>query len=406
MCVDERNQVVGRYARKSTVAAVMYLVALTHSLSITLTQAMFLLSVPLLLVSGFRKAMVRSLSPLVALMSLLVLWILIGTVFLPEKTRLVKHALSWWHLLLFYVGYIGVQLGADTRKVFLSAVIGGMILAAYGLCQFALLGWARAQGFFHNALTYSNSLTLTLAFMITLPPSLWWLSPIVRSSGWTTFLVFSMIGVILLGLIAGVSRGPLYSFATIASLIVVMRYRWKGGAAVVVVIVVFGMLTYSSPRFERLYQRGWSVSVSDTTRLALWEGTLRLISDYPMFGVGANMFPMLITRYADDAKLDTKGHAHNAYLQVAANYGVPAVVFLCAIYGALGAPYVRAWRHRRTPLALTGLALLAVFLTGGLTENNFGDAEVAMYFWFLQGVVRGEIEISGDRPSPFPAGSS
>jgi hypothetical protein len=32
-----------------------------------------------------------------------------------------------------------------------------------------------------------------------------------------------------------------------------------------------------------------------------------------------------------------------------------------------------------------------MYMLEGLTEDNFGDAEVAMYFWFLQGLILGQI---------------
>jgi O-antigen ligase len=116
-----------------------------------------------------------------------------------------------------------------------------------------------------------------------------------------------------------------------------------------------------------------------------------MIKDHPVFGIGVHGFPKLIDQYAKGFPLDAKGHAHNAYLQAAINYGLPGLFLLLAVYVALALRLFQNFRKTGSIWAFAGLTILAMYMLEGLTEDNFGDAEVAMYFWFLQGLILGQI---------------
>jgi O-antigen ligase len=122
-----------------------------------------------------------------------------------------------------------------------------------------------------------------------------------------------------------------------------------------------------------------------------------MIKGHPVFGVGVHIFPRLIDSYAGGQTLDAKGHAHNAYLQAALDYGIPGFVLLIWIFLSLALLLIRHFKRTGSIWALVGLSVLSIYLLEGLTENNFGDAEVSMYFWSIQGLVTGVLESQDEK---------
>jgi O-antigen ligase len=73
-------------------------------------------------------------------------------------------------------------------------------------------------------------------------------------------------------------------------------------------------------------------STVTVTRVALWHDAVRLIADHPLRGVGPRRFEVASAFARRDP--DTR-QAHSAYLQAGAEGGVPAMVLLVALVGAV-----------------------------------------------------------------------
>ncbi|MFP4465604.1 MAG: O-antigen ligase family protein [Candidatus Goldiibacteriota bacterium] len=81
---------------------------------------------------------------------------------------------------------------------------------------------------------------------------------------------------------------------------------------------------------------------SAVIRLKLWENTMHIIKDNPVLGTGAGGFPAVYSYYQSKsldpalfkkAEFYQSGHAHNDYLQLAAEYGLPgAGLFLLIVF--------------------------------------------------------------------------
>jgi O-antigen ligase len=144
------------------------------------------------------------------------------------------------------------------------------------------------------------------------------------------------------------------------------------------------------------------VDLSSRLRLIIWEGGLKMIQDYPWFGVGYRRFRFRIGEYIIWKRpID----AHNAYLLMAAEFGIPALVFFVLVILLL----VRiTWVvYRRHPDAFIRTA--AHGFLGGLSAlalaNVFGSrlntAEVSGYFWILAALMaRAHVWVRQPAPEP------
>jgi O-antigen ligase len=122
-----------------------------------------------------------------------------------------------------------------------------------------------------------------------------------------------------------------------------------------------------------------TAEVNDTNfavieRMAHWEAALTMWRDHPWLGVGIGNYPVVYGDYALGRWLDPLGHAHNYYLNIAAEAGT---VGLLAFLLLLGACYVQVlaavsqaqgyWRA----VALGSLGALVHLTVHSLFDNLF-----------------------------------
>jgi putative inorganic carbon (HCO3(-)) transporter len=132
---------------------------------------------------------------------------------------------------------------------------------------------------------------------------------------------------------------------------------------------------------------------SSTLRIALWESTVAMITDNPLLGIGWGAYWMVYPEY--DFFLNNPAarivHAHNMYLHIAAEIGVPGLVaFLAIIYGhTKKAVDVLNQTSNRW---VAGLMLGIVAAVLGLAINGFTDyimfnVQMSMLFWLLNAII-------------------
>lgn len=108
--------------------------------------------------------------------------------------------------------------------------------------------------------------------------------------------------------------------------------RSVAAAAAVLVVVAGAALVFQRPFVEdRLHAKGLVAGDNIESRQALWGGALDMAADHPVLGVGPGMYPVRADEYVvDDPLRIEQPVAHNAYLEVLAENGVPALLALVA----------------------------------------------------------------------------
>lgn len=124
-------------------------------------------------------------------------------------------------------------------------------------------------------------------------------------------------------------------------------------------------------------------------RVRLWEAGLRMVQDHPIFGIGPANFNMMVARYSRGAMATEQLDAHNAYVRVAAETGLPGLaLFLGILASAAIATHrvVRAARAAgRLDLVLCGIMVetqMFVILCTGITMT----VEAKKILWIVLGL--------------------
>ena len=139
-------------------------------------------------------------------------------------------------------------------------------------------------------------------------------------------------------------------------------------------------------------------------RQMTWRGTIRMATANPLFGTGAGTFPVRYPPYAVVAKTDL---AHQSYLQMASEQGIPAFLFLLIVVLPLTVGTGHSFRARDgslpTALLLCGVCSGVVAgLMRGIGDSEWSIMGDALPFWALAGTlystflkeVRPEVRVS------------
>ncbi|HVS11739.1 MAG TPA: putative O-glycosylation ligase, exosortase A system-associated [Planctomycetota bacterium] len=157
--------------------------------------------------------------------------------------------------------------------------------------------------------------------------------------------VFLMIPLSILTIIMTRSRG---GFLSLAAVVAVMVWRSRNRTLAIAMAGVLGvtaLLVVPDEYIDRIKSiRDYEEDGSAMGRIAAWKTAVNMATAKPLFGVGMNMFQRNYRQYASGAEHESIRVAHNAYLQVWAEYGSIA---LCLYLFLIGATFWSLWRLRR-----------------------------------------------------------
>jgi len=277
-------------------------------------------------------------------------------------------------------------------------VLVGAFVALSGLAQ-VLLGYGdierRIRGPFSHYMTFAGTLLLIDLVLIARMllrrerrtghgPTAWLDRPAVA---WTALVVLN------LALIGSLTRSAWIALvAALAGITALVRPRLLLWAPV----VALGFLLLAPvPVVSRVLSITAVGEASNYDRIAMAEAGARMVDERPLLGVGPDMVKHLypLYRHPTAPRLLTP-HLHNAYVQLAAERGLPALLVYLGLVGcalvaawngfragaAAGRPGVRADLHLGVLAALVGFSIAALF------ENNWGDTEVQRLVLFLLAV--------------------
>jgi lipopolysaccharide/colanic/teichoic acid biosynthesis glycosyltransferase len=132
------------------------------------------------------------------------------------------------------------------------------------------------------------------------------------------------------------------------------------------------------------------------SRVEIWSRALYAIEDFPLTGMGMNMFRRLVHPLYPMLSVGPDfdiGHAHNEFLQAALDLGLPGLAAFVLLYGIAFRTTWRAWRAARSrgdrALALGLGGGLFAHLIYGMTDAVALGAKPGILFWMLLGLISG-----------------
>jgi len=131
-----------------------------------------------------------------------------------------------------------------------------------------------------------------------------------------------------------------------------------------------------------------SLDKSSAYRLILWKAAFRMIRERPLTGVGLGQFSSVVPYYTEvTLSKEDPNDAHNAFILIAAEMGLPALTAAVVLLAVLGCSAARTFFQRRQRVEGT-VALAVVGAWTGLVVScmfgsRFSDESLISYFWIL-----------------------
>jgi hypothetical protein len=209
---------------------------------------------------------------------------------------------------------------------------------------------------------------------------------------WPTAL-YSAIALALLGIFCSGSRS-----AVAVAIAQILICGWLMRRHRIVVLLGLSGITAVSVAVLALGIGGRSVGEAFTTsalRVDVWELALNLVWQHPWLGTGLGGFRLNYQPYTIPI-YDTVEHAHNLWLMLAAEIGIPLMLLFTGIVGWIcyrglrtligsGSPFPRSDQSVLAGygLAFTGCILFALF------DVTFYDSRINILSWLMLAVIQG-----------------
>jgi O-antigen ligase len=327
---------------------------------------------------------------LLALAVLLLAWIALSVLWAEDvaaaQLDVMRYALN---LTLLPIVYTAVRDRRDVIAILATYLAGAVLSALYAIATRPTGEELERIG---GVAGTANQLASALVTALLLGGALaiaFWRSPGPRA------LVLAGMAICLVGIFMTLSRAGLLALAAALLASVVLAGRWRAGAAIALVAVglaAFGYFSFAVPDAAR--ERVTSLG-SGTGRTDLWTVAERMVSAEPVTGVGVGNFrtssihylltePGLIRR--DDFFIERPQVAHNMYLQIAAELGLPGLLLFAALLlGCLTCAFKAAGAFRRQgDRAMEACARGVVLaLVGLLVADAFASDQLAKELWLL-----------------------
>jgi hypothetical protein len=283
--------------------------------------------------------------------------------------------------LFFPIMLVAVQSEQDVKST-IWACVGVMILVfPYALRQLWRFGGRLGVGLYEP-----NYLALALVLLIPLAVIL------ARQQETTGRQVFWSIGagILVMSLILTSSRGGFLGLLVSMGL---LCFKMARRPFLIASVAVTGLLIFVLVVPTNLGQRlhasldadvqDAGVSASTEAHIDLFKAGLGMIAENPVFGVGLGEFKQQSSVYYDVAK---DRIAHNTYIQIAAESGVPALlaflIFVGCILRSLSQSATMAREQGRPHMREWAVALQAG-LGGYLVSACFLSAQFEKFFWLF-----------------------
>jgi O-antigen ligase len=395
-------------------------------MAITTTQAFILLAIllgPLIVL----RRQIRLFYPGIAVATTVLIAIQVLSLGFARNTLYgVATIYRWTAALLVFL--LIIHLVESRRSVVVLAV--GLVVAALGEVAFGILQsglglapasfaiadrWYRAYGTFGQPNPFAGYLEMVGLWLAALAvwsarlaQRLWVRYRRVRlrgflSSGSTrraaiaaTFLASALVAgatASLSGIVLSFSRGAWLGTSAGLAIFVLLVPRGLRRSALVIGAIVLAVLaaggwnelpaavrermtllvSYGRPfdvRDVQLTDANWAI----VERMAHWQAAWAMFLDHPLTGVGAGNFSVHFPDYSPHPLFRiARGHAHNYYLHILAELGIPGLLAYLAIFALALLLAVRVWRTRPNEfdraLAAGAFAVTTAVMVHNLVEN-------------------------------------
>jgi O-antigen ligase len=265
-------------------------------------------------------------------------------------------------------------------------LVGGVIGSLGWASLYVIREWQSARGWtngYRPGWVVGDGNHFAVTAMPAIPLAWYWAQR--RGPGWERWFCWGCLLLTLFAVIISSSRG---GFLGLAAMMVFVTVRSHGRmrtalVAVLVLLAVFNVVYPYSPLMRLLHPNANDTASSDNHR-ASWGAGMNMISEHPLTGVGITAFKPQMLNYAPSWYQGGAFQAHNAYISVGAELGVPGELLFVSVLISTYLSLERTYRTRlASPLITQTASALQAALIGSAIGIAFITAEYHEHLWLI-----------------------
>lgn len=275
-------------------------------------------------------------------------------------------------------------------------VLVGTAVALYGLYQYFFYDPANAGSWIDSDMfsDITNRVYSTLDNPNVLAEYLLLITPFAAAcvlngkTLWQKALYLCCLAAMIVCMVLTISRGGYIGLILAAAVFLVMldvRFILVGILALVALYFVLPQTI-----IERFASIGNMSDGSTSYRVFIWLGTIAMLKDYWLSGIGPGNAAFNSVYPAYGYNTISAPHAHNLYLQLMCDAGILGLIlFLLILFAYFRAAFTAFAGERDKPSRIYLIAAVSAvsgFLLQGMTDYSFYNNRVTLFFWVIIGL--------------------
>ncbi len=247
-------------------------------------------------------------------------------------------------LMLLFVTHTLVDNLERLRWTVLAAIFSGALASLYVIREWQAFGSERPGWVTGDSNYY------TISVVLVFPLAVYLLSP--KYPRWQRVFCGGCLFLMMTGTMLAQSRGGFLALLAAGAMLISRTKNWLRYAMVVVLLLGSALVLAPVSPLERLMRPTRSDEESTEIRLTYWRASGRMMQANPFFGVGLGNFKAVMPQYKAQGDLEAVGVAHNMYVEIGSELGLPALAILI---GFLASTLYNLTRVRKRIAALKSL---------------------------------------------------
>ncbi len=329
---------------------------------------------------------------------LYVVTLVISVIFSPLKVHSLLALKEEWLLLIFFLIVNNVKEEAKVEKLLTILISVSTLVAFYAIWQhysgmdLYRNGLLESRGEVYISLgLFGHHLTFGGYYMLVfLLASVIFLNA--KGSGVLRYLDFLAPVVLGFSLVFSYARS-----AWLGGVVGILTFGFLKGRKFALFLIlgvfVLCLLIYviEPTSWDRIMEIDLSKDKPESTRIRLWQTSINMIKDKPIWGIGLGNFGKLFDRYKVEGVYDTICHPHNDFLNVAVNSGLLGLLAYLSIWAVFLYSTIKSVIKNKKngfgySVQLSGIVAITAFLFASLFQCYYTDAEVNMLIMFILGL--------------------
>ncbi|HEX6339642.1 O-antigen ligase family protein [Umezawaea sp.] len=308
--------------------------------------------------------------PVHALLALFAVVVLVSAGVHVAEPFALEYTQRWLPFLLVTAILVDVaSREVPVRALLVSAVAGAAVAGTGALYSLVAEGESRASGPLDDPNDLAHVLVAALPLVL----------PIVAARRRPVSALALLAGAVLVaGAAATFSRGGGLALGAAVLWLVARRAlspRVLAAAVGVLAVLALGGAAVAQQELDKaLREKSFIASTNVDTRELRWQAAARILTDNPVFGVGPGGFRAEYPAFSHNAEVDEQSPvAHNMYLEVAAELGVPGFLLFACLIGTAVVASERALRRGadRTQMIAVQASLLATAVASTFLSEQY-----------------------------------